>query len=253
MRLKHLLSFATLIALTSCASQVIKFEGDNKTVAQWKKVAFIELAIAPPEMPLFPLLDAAMYNSSFKKIFPQLNEVHASAIDSLTEQFGSAFKSVSGVEYVYGKQLVGLPEYAALETKPLTIPNANFPELVTMAGTKNVIDVGSKSFSDNFLNEYRPSPEVLAKIAAALKVDGLVVGMVSVPTLGAGAFGMGGPRMSKVSLYFFDATGKFHMKGFASSLPSSSSPGDIKHYQMTLEKSSGMANELASKIYGKTK
>jgi hypothetical protein len=253
MRLKQLLSIATLLALSSCASQIVKFEGDNKTVTQWKKVAIVELAIAPPETPVFPLLDAAMYNSSFAKIYPQLNEVHASAIDTLTDDFGSAFKAASGVEYLYGKQLVSMPEYAAIEGKSPKIPNANFPELVTIAGTKNVIEVSGNSFNDNHLNNKKPSAEGLSKIATDLKVDGVVVGLVSVPTIGAAAFGLSGSRMSKVSLYFFDAKGKFVMKGFASSLPSSSSAGDIKHYQTALENSGTLAQALADKIYGKSK
>ena len=122
-----------------------------------------------------------------------------------------------------------------------------------MTGTKNILDLDSKKYIDDVLNNNKPPAEVLAKLSSSLQVDGIVIGIISVPTLGVGPFGLTGSRIAKLSLYFFDDQGKFYLKGYASTKPNGSAPGNIEHYAMTLEKSGVLANDLANAIYQKVK
>jgi hypothetical protein len=250
-----LLSVVVLMCLTSCTKQIVKFEGDSNTIKQWKKIALVELIIGPPSAPILPLIDAGIYKGAFHKIAPQLLDIHKEKIDLLTEQVGTSLKNAGGVECIFGKQLIAAAGYteAGIEEKPLTLQNKNFPEATIMIGIKNILDFGSQDFIDNFLDNNKPPAEIMAKIASSLQVDGTVIGIITVPTLNVGAFGLTGTRMAKISLYFFDAQGKFHLKGYASTKPDGSGPGNIEHYVMTLEKSGFLVSDLANAIYQNVK
>ena len=260
MKKNKLLSITLVVAvvslgISSCAKQIVKCDGDTATVKQWKKIALVELLIGPPDAPPFPLIDAGIYKGAFHKIAPQLLDIHKEKIDSLTEQIGTALKNAGGAECIFGKQLIAASGYkdAVAEGKPLTLQNKFFPEATITTGTTNILDLGSQNFIDNLLDNNKPPAEVLAKLAASLQVDGTVIGIITVPTLNVGAFGFSGVRIAKLSLYFFDAQGKFHLKGYASTKPDGSGPGNIEHYAMTLEKSGVLASDLANAIYQKVK
>jgi hypothetical protein len=244
-----------IMGLASCAKQIVKFDGDSNTIKQWKKIALVELLIGPPDAPIFPLIDAGIYRGSFHKIAPQLQEVHKEKIGILTDQVGAAIKNASGAECLFGKELISNTGYtdSSITGFPVTLQNEFYNEIVVMPGTKNFCEMGTQKIIDNFLDKNKPSPESMTKLAKNLQVDGMVIGIVSVPTLNVGMFGINGTRMVKISLYFFDAQGKFFVKGYASTKPGTSGPGNIEHYSMTLEQCGPLAADLANAIFQKPK
>jgi hypothetical protein len=251
MNAKFVALASSLVLLTSCASKFTRLEGNPKPVRDWKKAALVEVLVAPPQTPVFPLVDAAIYSVSQDKVAPQINEIHAGLIDTLTDEMEAALAKGSALELIAGKKLAGLEAYrgSGVESKPLETSSTKYPVLHATPGAINLFDVKGKPFTDAHLDESKPAAEDLSKLATALQVDGLVIGIVSAPTLGVGMFGLSGNRVSRVSLYFFDAQGKYLLKAYGQTDPSSGGPAKLDHYEKVIGMASPLTYEIAKTVF----
>ncbi len=248
-----LFSAFVVVGLTACARQIIQVTGEKEQVRTHKKFALVEVVIGPPELPVFPLLDAGIYRGAFNGNAPQIAEIHKEKIQAITEAVGSALRKSSGSEVMYGKALVTTSEYMNCVVKeyPVALKHPRFPEAILMKQGKNLLDFGTNEYIQDLLDKAKPTPETMASLATALNVDITVIGIVTVPTITSGMFGISGARIARVALYFFDHKGKFLLKGYGQTKPESSSPGDVGHYEVTLEKSGMLTDSLASAIFKK--
>lgn len=251
MNAKLLALVSSLALLTSCASKFTRLEGNPKPVRTWKKAALVEVLVAPPQTPIFPLVDAAVYSSSMNKIAPEINEIHKGLIDTLTEDMEAALAKGSALELIAGRKLAGLDAYrnSGVESKPLETSSTNYPILHATPGAINLIDIKGKSFTDANLDAKKPAAEDLSKLASALQVDGLVIGIVSAPTIGVAMLGTRGNRVSRVSLYFFDAQGKFLLKAYGQTDPNMGGPSNLEHYSKIIELAGPLTHEIAKTVF----
>lgn len=251
MNAKFLALASSLALLTSCAGKFTRLEGNPKPVRTWKKAALVEVVVAPPQTPVFPIVDAAIYAASQDKVAPQINEIHAGLIDTLTEEMEAALVKASALELIAGKRLAGLDAYrtSGVESKSLETTSPKYPVVHATPGAINLLDLKGKTFTDASWDANKPAAEDLSRLATSLQVDGLVIGIVSAPTLGVGLFGLSGSRASRVSLYFFDAQGKYLLKAYGQTDPSTGGPAELDHYERVIGFAGPLTYEIAKTVF----
>lgn len=246
------------IMSTSCATvQKIRSEGDKETVRSLQKTALLELYIAVPGVPMFPLIDAGIYKSRFNGIAPQIMDLHGKRVGAFTESLGNDINKIGGKEILFGKALIETEKYKNLAmnkiaTYPTDTKNERFPFIAIQEGSSNFIDLSEPNKTLDAIFNEETFKENISNICWALEVDGVIVGVVGVPTMAVGPFGFSGMRMFWMELYYFNANGQKIMTGHAQSDTSSASPTDFASYERELDNFNTLSRALVESIYNTT-
>ncbi len=230
-------------SLYSCNTYIVKTEGNSEQVKQFEKIALLNVYIDPPYRPLLPLLDAAVYNSSFSDIYGDVNALHSREIDKLQDYMVRKLKDYSGKEVLAGKELKAKMESLDLEkwdikTLSCRLDDDDFPKAVISKDGINIFDFSDESRSADYFNSGKVD-SVQAKLkhlCTALEVDGIIVVTVSVPTTHVGMFGGSGSRSMFEDLFFFDKNGFKICTGIVRAKVSKGDADDLKLYESVLNK-----------------
>src|SRR3989339_1281094 len=146
----RLLIVFLILVFCSCSTKLIKVEGDPAFAAQLKKAALIEFIVAPPDVPLFPLIDAGMYKGSMMKIGVRIVQVNKDKSEDFSILLGNKLKAVSGQDVLFGNDLYDSPSFLALPEKGVTLFNNNikhseFTEISIPKSGKNFFDFSKTS------------------------------------------------------------------------------------------------------------
>jgi len=244
--------------LASCSTKKIALQGKITQCEIWKKAALVETIIAPPKMPVLPLIDAAIYREVVNNSAKEIIATHEERIDGFNRMVGEKLTQTSGVEILYGKELFESEVYQALEAKGIPLYS---PKITNRYFTTAIIPEGSQNFlnfekTKNPMDYFPASPKQLvrpskniARLCQALNVDGAVFCTISVSTLGVGMFGTTGPRQLNVRLHYFNRDGSLLFVGASDSEATSSTPGDMIHYAQVLDSFEAHLDELMGLIY----
>jgi len=244
-----------LILISGCvAGRVAKFEGDQKTAKELKKIALVQVGINPPSIPIFPLIDAGLHRFLLNKNAKEIVDDYKKQIIDITDYLGKNLNEKSSVEVLYGKSLINSSKYSTLlsnnvVTYALTTNNSNFPEVILYEGTKNLFDFSKIAENhDAFDSEITNSKykDNISNICRALIVDGIIVATIAIQVE---TFTLGGAQdRLYLKLYYFDSSGNLILKGLANTEQITTEPF-ASVYEVLLRRAYPLTEDLVKVIY----
>jgi hypothetical protein len=234
-----------------------------KSMQTWKKVALVETMIAPPTIPVAPLVQAGLYRSNMNPLAADILKLHQERIDGLEETLGAQLAKNLEFEVLYGKELLKNESFknieaAGVKTHPTTAKGDVLKSITVPSRGYNFFDFSDQSRnpyalftgkSNEFLDKHAAS---MAAICKALDVDSVAVALVVVETTGVNFIAQGSKRLV-VRLTFFDRSGKLFYSNIASARTGFSSGGDLEAYKNMFEKYPEVLASLFKRVVGAQK
>lgn len=252
------LSVLITFSVASCAStgKMVDFTA----IQNWTKVALIEVMITPPESPVVPLLQSAIYRTGLNKLSPDITNLHQERIDKIAETLGDQLGENLGFSVLHGRQLLKHDvfkniEDAGIKTYPTTLKNESFKSLAIPSRGYNFFNFSESDKDPNslfngesnlFLEQHANS---IAAVCSVLGVDSVAVASFTVETTAVNFLAQGSKRLV-VTLTFFDRSGKVFYYNTASTDNENSGGGDIEAYKNVLDKYPDVIKTLKTRMVG---
>ena len=255
--LRFMLCLIPTMILGACSTVLLEVKGSPEALKSPPRIALIETVLGAPDLPVLPLLDAGMYKSKVRDIGGDIVATNNQKIGEFEQSVAQVLSKELGKQILYGAMLQALPAYqnlpaSGLKPYPLTLDNDVVVQAVVSPGTANFFNFGSESHLRSFFNQTNPEiQQTMAKIAAGLEMDAVVVAVGTVVTTAVSAFGISGARMFELQIYVFDKTGKMVLHGRSTTEATSGDGDDIEHYTSQLNTFSREVNRLAPALTGK--
>ena len=234
--------FAIGYFISGCFKSV-EWNGETGYFKDCEKIAVLEVIISPPELPVAPLIDAALYNAKFEKIIPNVIEEQQICVNRFDTFLGETLQSISNCKVLYGNYLYNSKEYRSLrsivKTFDLSYNDDDFPEINIPDGAYNFFDFYDTQHplfyfeDDEILIIIKPR---IATIAKELGVSGLIIGVSTEIVLYAGLFGSTGAKFLKTKIYYFNSEGDLMANGISNSDASTASASSLSDYIFHLNK-----------------
>ncbi len=125
-------TICTLI-LTSCATSYVSYYG--KKVDKVQSITLFSTMIGKIQQPVFPLIDAAIFNAKTNSIADQIIDLQKNNIDHFREIVASSLNRNFNCEILYGPSLEAKTELNEIKInydfqKALRIDNRHFPDTI---------------------------------------------------------------------------------------------------------------------------
>jgi hypothetical protein len=238
----HLLRvfFFALIAsaITSCATMHIDYSG--KKVNKVQSIALVSTFIGKLEQPIFPLIDAGIFNGKTNSISEQIMDNQR----SLRKNFNCSV--------LYSDSLHSLKNYIDLKEKnnfrnSLRIDNEHFPIVVAASN-----DINPFRFENgNVLKFFAKSENcktTISMLAKELNTDLIAVSYSNLSVLGVGIFGMDGYLRLDTHLFLFDKEGDLITHAHTWSKQTNITGKKINEYKIQLATLSSILGPMMKKV-----
>ena len=233
-----LVTFTISIILSSCASHPVRMSGKKERVQNLKKVALIEMIVAPHAKPRYPLIDAAIFKSSLDNIASEIINFNIQCVDTFETYLATSFKDYFKPEIVYGKELRKSVEYSKLKDsisiETLALDDDDFPKINVPEGTLNFFNFYEKGHPLYYFStkQIGKEKEKISKICNTLNIDGAIIAVTGVEALEpAGILNSSWVRVNATKLYFFDKSGDYILFLKGNSEENISSADDFFNYK----------------------
>lgn|GEM_PF-5763980 len=180
--IKLIFALAIMFSLTSCGG--VSIDGNVHELKTYDTIAVIQFVVSPPEVPIFPLIDAAIYNSAVDEIVTDILDTNQLKANDLAEYTREYFNENTSVFLLCGQDYFNSPSYSSLKDKieifSTELDDADFSEMAIPTHSYNFFDVFENAFPLNYfysnLDLNKPN-ETIAKIAKELnqKVVAIIV------------------------------------------------------------------------------
>lgn len=202
-----ILGVAALFAMHCGSSVNVKMTNDR--LANLKKVALIATLVEKPSSPIFPIMDAGIFNGKFDGIAAEIDKSTQDNVDQYRENVVKKLESELGMKVSYGPALGKTKEYQAIVKEGLQeFPVANYKDkfsVIQASAEKNYFNAEKGEFIEYF------GKVDMAKHAAyfceKLKVDGIAFSLNQLVITNVGMFGISGNAILKTSIIVYDKSG----------------------------------------------
>lgn len=222
---------AAFAVMCGCgAPTMLEVRGNTTALRQARRVVLIQTVVSPPDIPDLPLIDAAVYKGEMNDSAAQILALHKQFVAPIDARMGQRLASSFHTEVVYGPSLRAWPVYRSLPQAGVRVystaaDDEDYGGMVVPDGTFNLFDFRkSESVVDFFTKDSRngrkprplgPEATNLARAAAVLQADLLVVATATVVVHGVNAYGAGGERYLHIEAVVFDRAGRPIAHGFS--------------------------------------
>jgi len=237
--MKYYIAFiiiAIAIFSNSCQS-LINIKGDIDKVKNLESIALLNVYICPPSLPVFPIVDVALYSAGYNSIYSDINMFHFTHADSIVNYFGSQLDKYSPSRVIYGDSLNKILTAKALDsnniiTYPLFLNNADFPKIPIYKNSFNFFNFSKESSPIDYFNYNNLEIDRinLTKICNLLKVECLMVVLCSVPTTEVYLLGIQGRRNIREYIIYFDKSGSVFCTVSIKPIGTNAMASDYAHY-----------------------
>lgn len=222
--------------VAGCSTVTLNVEGNRNAMHNQKTIALVETVISPPSMPTFPLIDAGIYKGNADDIAGEIMTAHQRSVGRFDQTLGGIIASNVKAKVVYGNELYGDAHFrnavaGGVRTYPLNTDSEDFPKVAVPQGAPNFFDFSNVDVATEVFESPSAYQENMARLAQNMKVNAVVVAVVTVQTASVSAFGIVGTRYLRVSLYVFDAKGTIVLKGSSTTEGTEARAGDLADYQ----------------------
>ena len=244
-----------LLAITlfsSCAKMIIKTAVPYQKTQQNIKIALFPVMIGKVEQPIFPLIDASMFNKRTNKIADQIMDMQKKEIDKIREVAANTIKKYIGSEIIYSENLHKTERFKNLiktnnYTNSLIIENDNFPVVLISSGDINPY----KYTNGNVISYFKESnnyKETIINLCKELDVDAIVINYSNLNIIGVTAFGGSANIRLDTYLYVISKNGELLGNGYAYSKPIVIKGKEITDYKMVIDEYPNLFEALVNAL-----
>ena len=217
-----------------------------------KKIALFPVMIGGLQKPIFPLVDAAIFNKKPNSIASDIMQLQSKKVNGIRDDIATILEKYSKSKILYGESLKGSPSYSNLEklhsSSSLITKDPNFSSIILADGDINpfkFIDANVHSFF-KFPANYKLT---IINICKGLEVDAIAINYSFLAFRNVQLFGYTAKLNLNTHLYLFDKFGNIIGEGKASSKGFQSKGKDISEYELVLDDYSTIFAPLVQNIY----
>jgi len=231
--LKTIVLAILAIAFTSCSTMKINYYG--KKIENVQSITLVSTMIGKFQQPIFPLLDAGMFNEKTIKIADRIMDIQQKNIDKYRDIVAGSLKTNFKCKVIYGDSLQNTDGFESLKSSSnfknnLRTENDHFPYIIT---AKN--DINPFRFEKGDVVKYFATPEnyksAIAKIGEKTNTEYIAVSYTTLAVGGVGYFGIYGYLMLDTYIYIFNKNGDLVADGRTWSKPTSIGGKEVEEYQ----------------------
>lgn len=211
------------------------------------------MIIAKPIQPIFPLIDAAAFNSKMNKIADEIMDAEREKLPFYRDVMAKNMKEKFGCEIIYGKDLQAHPNFEALRTKvekkaALLTGKDNFPVVLLAPGEFNAFAF-EKGDVETFFSSNNPNTQAyVSEICKQLEVDAIAISCSRIDIVGANAFGISANARLITEFYVFRNDGRQIGNASAYSKGFKISGKEISDYKIILDEFNFLIEPLTKQI-----
>lgn len=239
-----------VIAFTSCATMKVNYYG--KKVDKVQNVALFSTMIGEIQQPLFPLIDAAVFNEKTNSISDQIMDLQKKNIDKCQGVVALSLKKNFNCKVTYSDSLHALAGFTELKEKfdfknSLRTENDPYPFIVTAKDDINPFKF-EKGDVVKYFNNSTNYKEIISELGKRINTDLIAVSYSNLTVVGAGMFGIYGYLRLDTYLYLFDKDGDLISDAHAWSKPTNISGKQIDEYKSQLDNLSIIIEPMMNKV-----
>ena len=242
-----------LFTITSCSSIRISYYGRNNEKVQ--KIALISTMIGKVDQPIFPLIDAAMFNPKINKIADEIFDMEKRNVDNVRNRVAESLKTNFKVNVLFGDSLYNSLEYGDLKKnfdfkRALDTGNERFPFIIIPKNEINPFMFENGKVPAYFDEKQKNYTRPISEIANKLNAD-LVAVSYSYISTGAGMFGINGLANALTYLYIFDKKGNLISSSYNVSKVTQISGSDVNQFNDVIDNILPMIEPMMNKVLDK--
>lgn len=224
------------LLFASCAT--VRVKSYSKRTERVKNVVLLSTMIGKVKQPLFPLIDAAIFNDKTNSVAKEIIELQQNNIKSFRLNCAKAIKNGLRCNVLFGDSLCALPEYKALinsysSKNNLLTGNGFFPT-ITMCDN----DLAPFKFDNgkvtSFFRNIENYKSIIADIGSKVDADLFAVSFSELNVINVSSFGIMGTLRLDTYLYLFDKSGNLMTEGHSWSEKCRTSGKQMKDYSNQL-------------------
>jgi len=229
----------TIIAviLSSCATMKINYSG--KKLDKVQNIVLISTMIGKIQLPLFPLIDAAAFNTKPNGIADKIMDIQKQNIDKFRETLAFSLKKNFNCNVLYANALQNATGYAEVKANydfqnSLLINDEHYPLITLASNDINPFKFENGVVTSYFTNiaNYKPA---ISAICKKLEADLIAFSYSNLTVVGVGAFGVVGYLRLDTYLYLFDKDGDLISDAHTWSSPISTRGKEVNDYKVQLD------------------
>jgi hypothetical protein len=172
-----LMSLFVVTLFSSCSTLKVKFSTNDP--GKINEVALISTYLGI-QLPVTPLIDAAIMNEKTNSIAPEINRLFSENIDIMRETVAKLLQEKLKWNVIYGEALHSSPGFTELKEKynfksSLLTGKENFPEIVTAKDDINPFEFTDTRKTQQFFKNPQNYTNTIIRICEILKVDYIAV------------------------------------------------------------------------------
>jgi hypothetical protein len=215
-KLERILMLLFVVTLfSSCSTLKVKFSSNDP--GKINEIALISTYLSI-QLPVLPLLDAAIMNEKTNSIAPEINRLFSENIDKMRETVAKLLEEKLKCKVIYAEVLHSSPGFNELKEKynfesSLATGKENFPEIVTAKDDINPFEFTDTRKTQQFFKDPKNYTNTITRICEILKVDYIAVTQSLIYPLPGGIV-LPAKLPMYTFFYLFDKKGNSLVSGF---------------------------------------
>lgn len=253
MKLKITICLVVIILFSSCGSslRIVKpYSVDPQKPLE--KVALFPVFIGKLKKPIFPLIDAGIFNAKPNDLAPLINQMEVRMVDSIQKESARIISNHLNTVVVSGEGLMELENYKKLKnernfTENLLTNDPRFPTIHMATGNINPFKFSEGNVTSYFKVENRYKG-LINYLCNELNVDGIAIVYTQLMLNNVQLFGSYARLSLYTHFYLFDDRGRlrgestFVTKGF------NTNGKDLQEYELALKDFSPLFDAMFKKL-----
>jgi hypothetical protein len=215
-----------------------------------RSVALMPVVIGKIDQPIFPLIDAGMFNSKTNKIANLLIDEQTKIINAFRDSLALIISNQLKINVLSGDELYENPGFGEVQhnASSMETEDKEFPYLIIPDKEKMPFICKKGNLPKALLSE--ENKKICITICEKLKVDAIAVSFLNLSVLGASAFGISGALATSIKVSIIDKNGKLVSEGFIVGKNTPINGKKIEDYKLKLNEYPFLAEILIKDMSG---
>lgn len=242
------LLFLFLVLVSSCISTKVQVNTPYTNGIPVDSLNLVSLMVGPVWQPIFPLIDAAAFNEKTNKIADQLLDEEQKVVEDYKKILVGCLDGKLRSSVVVGSDFTSPMASQYRVEKGIQIDNKNFPVVFFSEGDMNMIDLGKGKNINQIFKYDKSLKSNIAKYAANLKLNNVVISFNRLAVISAGMFGTTGNLRLESYLFLYNAEGKLLLDTYGWMKPTAISGKDLADYKYQLDSFQELAELMSQEL-----
>jgi hypothetical protein len=246
--MKKLLTFLSIaMILSSCYSTKVLVDTRNDQPIAVDTLFLVSTMIGPVEQPVFPLLDAAAFNSKTNDLADQILVEEQKIVEKYETLLIESLNARLPVVVKAGEDITSALANQYRINIGIQINDKDFPVVFFSEGDINILDFDKKMDMSYIFNNVGLKRRI-AKIASDLNLENVLVCYNRLCVVNVGSFGFLGDLRLESYLYLYDSDGELLMTANGRTMPTTIDGNQINQYKFQLDNFRALAHLMSSEL-----